>query len=62
MAPSMPSNGSPVPGSSNPSWARPGQYAFAHTLYRDARYDAITAGRRLRLHAAVTSALLPRAL
>ncbi len=36
-------------------------YAFTHALFRSHRYDALSAGRRMRLHAAVVEALLPRA-
>ena len=38
-----------------------GRYAFVHTLFRDGRYHALSSGRRLRLHAAVTRALAPYA-
>lgn len=36
---------------------RPGRFAFAHALIRSARYDAIPAAGRLRLHRAVADAL-----
>ena len=43
-----------------PVSGRPGDFAFAHALYRSTRYDSLSAGRRLRLHASVAAALLPR--
>jgi DNA-binding CsgD family transcriptional regulator len=36
---------------------RPGRFAFAHGLIRSARYDALPAAGRLRLHRAVADAL-----
>lgn len=39
---------------------RVGRYAFVHAVYRSARYEAISSGRRARLHAALTTTLLPR--
>jgi DNA-binding CsgD family transcriptional regulator len=36
---------------------RPGRFAFAHALIRSARYDALPAAGRLRLHGAVADAL-----
>ncbi len=40
---------------------QPGRYAFLHALFRDACYEALSAGRRLRIHARVASALAPHA-
>ncbi len=40
-----------------PGSGRPGRFAFAHGLIRSARYDALPAAGRLRLHRAVADAL-----
>jgi DNA-binding NarL/FixJ family response regulator len=37
--------------------AHPGRFAFAHDVFRSGRYASLTASRRLRLHAAVATAL-----
>ena len=39
---------------------RPGQFAFVHALFRAVRYDALPAGRRMRLHHRVAQALEAR--
>ena len=41
--------------------ARPGRCAFVHAVFRAVRYEALTQGRRMRIHAAVARALEPRA-
>ncbi|HMK12456.1 MAG TPA: AAA family ATPase, partial [Acidimicrobiales bacterium] len=40
---------------------QPGRWAFLHALFRDACYEALSAGRRLLIHARVASALAPHA-
>jgi hypothetical protein len=43
-----------------PVVGRHGRFAFGHALFREARYDALPAGRRMQLHARVATALVPR--
>jgi hypothetical protein len=40
---------------------QPGRCAFVHAVFRSVRYDALTTGRRVRLHALVARALEPHA-